>query len=136
MVDIKNFRKANNLKQQELAEYLGTTRSFISLIETGRSKLPDEMLAKLLTNNKGWDTSALTIDDAPKSLTATSTGGGNASVNIGSHNKVSASSELWEVKVQALNDKIELLKQQLEDKDRQIADKNGQIEFLKSLITK
>lgn len=135
MTDFELFIKSNAIKKKDIATYLGTSNAFITQLCQGLVALPADKLKKIKGNDKGWDTSALTIDDAPKSLTATSNGG-TASINIGSHNKVSASSELWEVKVQALNDKIELLKQQLEDKDRQIADKNGQIEFLKSLITK
>lgn len=33
MTDIKAFRKANNLTQEQLAVYLGTGKSFISLVE-------------------------------------------------------------------------------------------------------
>lgn len=127
MTDFELFIKENKLQKKDVADYLGVSKAFITQISSGQRSLPKDKIA-LLKANEDWDTSMF-ADEEIKRITATSTGGGNASVNIGSHNKVSASSELWEVKVQALNDKIELLKQQLEDKDRQI-------EFLKTLISK
>lgn len=55
--NLRRFREENHLSQRALAEYLGVTCGFISLIEHGRSKLPDDKLKKLLNdgkNNKGW----------------------------------------------------------------------------------
>lgn len=54
------FRKDNNLYQKEIAAYLGVTVGFISAIERGESKLPEEHLKKLLANDKGWNTERLT----------------------------------------------------------------------------
>lgn len=59
-IDLKAFRKANNLTQTELGEYIGCEKAFISAVENGRSKLPKKMFALLLQNPKGWDTSMLT----------------------------------------------------------------------------
>lgn len=59
MVDLKAFRKANNLRQSDLAAFLETSREFISMVESGKSKLPEEQLSKLLHNSEGWDTSIL-----------------------------------------------------------------------------
>lgn len=59
MADLKLFRKQNNLTQDELGEYLGIKKSFISRIENGFHKLPLEKLSKLLDNNLGWNVSAL-----------------------------------------------------------------------------
>lgn len=58
-VDFKRFRKLNNLKQKDIADYLGVTRSFVSQVESGSSPLPDDKLEKILTNEKGWDISML-----------------------------------------------------------------------------
>lgn len=59
MADLRAFRKANKLKQEDLAKYLNTTRAFISMVETGASKLPPEKLSLLLNNTQGWDTKML-----------------------------------------------------------------------------
>lgn len=59
MADLKLFRKQNNLTQDELGEYLGIKKSFISRIENGFNKLSQEKLSKLLENNLGWNVSAL-----------------------------------------------------------------------------
>lgn len=57
MADIKAFRKANKLTQDELATYLGTGKSFISLVENGRCALPDAKFSMILNNSEGWDIS-------------------------------------------------------------------------------
>lgn len=59
-IDLKAFRKANNLTQTDVGDYLGCTKAFISTIEKGNRPLPSEMLSKLLDNTKGWDASMLT----------------------------------------------------------------------------
>lgn len=48
--DLKSFRKKNNLSQSDMAAFFGCGQSFISLIETDRSKIPDEYISKLLAN--------------------------------------------------------------------------------------
>lgn len=63
MIDLKGFRKANNLTQEELGKYLGMKKSFVSKVENGKEKLPQPKLQKLLSNRKGWDTSNLIVDD-------------------------------------------------------------------------
>ncbi len=59
MIDLKTFRKINGLKQEELAAFLEVSRSFIGQVETGRSKLTEEKVAKILNNNRGWDVDCL-----------------------------------------------------------------------------
>ena len=58
--DLKAFRKANNLTQTQLGEYLGIQKSFVSTIESDKDPMPKEKLSKLLLNPYGWDTSMLT----------------------------------------------------------------------------
>lgn len=74
MADLKQFRKQNNLTQDELGEYLGIKKSFISRIENGFHKLPHEKLSKLLENNLGWNVSALLISNESEEVYSTSTG--------------------------------------------------------------
>lgn len=74
MADLKLFRKQNNLTQDELGEYLGIKKSFISRIENGFHKLPHEKLSKLLENNLGWNVSALLTSNESEEVYSTSTG--------------------------------------------------------------
>lgn len=64
-IDIKAFRKVNNLTQQELASYLGIDKGFISAIEHGKSKFPKAKLTLLLNNPHNWDTTML-IQENPQ----------------------------------------------------------------------
>lgn len=58
-IDLKAFRKANNLTQDKLGDYLGIKKSFVSTIESGKDPMPKDKLTKLLNNPYGWDTSML-----------------------------------------------------------------------------
>jgi transcriptional regulator with XRE-family HTH domain len=58
--DLKAFRKANNLTQEKLGEYLGIKKSFVSTIESEKDPMPKDKLSKLLENPFGWNTSMLT----------------------------------------------------------------------------
>lgn len=64
-IDIKAFRKSNNLTQTQLGDYLECTKAFISAIEKGLRPIPDEMYSKLLDNPYGWDVSMLTQPENP-----------------------------------------------------------------------
>jgi transcriptional regulator with XRE-family HTH domain len=57
-IDLKAFRKANKISQNELAVCLGVGQSFISQIEKGARPMPKEYISKLLANKK-WDTSMI-----------------------------------------------------------------------------
>ena len=59
-IDLKAFRKANNISQVELAEYLGIGQSFISQMEKGTRPIPQEYISRILANPHNWDTSMLT----------------------------------------------------------------------------
>lgn len=80
MVDLHAFRKVNKLKQEDLAKYLNTTRAFISMVETGVSKLPSEKLSLLLNNTQGWDTKML-VDNG--GIYAGNNNAGDVNVQIG-----------------------------------------------------
>lgn len=54
MIDLKQFRRVNNLGQSELAAFLGVTVSSISAYETGRAFLSKNYEDKLLNNDRGW----------------------------------------------------------------------------------
>ena len=57
-IDLKAFRKANNISQVELAEYLGIGQSFISQIEKGTRPIPIEYISRL-SANQNWNCSML-----------------------------------------------------------------------------
>lgn len=49
-VDLKKFRSDNKMTQIQAATYFGCDQSFISQIENGKSKIPDEFITKLLAD--------------------------------------------------------------------------------------
>ncbi|OJV23455.1 MAG: hypothetical protein BGO30_09215 [Bacteroidetes bacterium 41-46] len=57
-IDLKLFRKQNNLTQIDMAEILGCKQSFISQIETGYRQIPDEYISILLALD-GYNMSAI-----------------------------------------------------------------------------
>lgn len=52
MFDFKEFRKANKLTQIEAAAYFGCAHSFISMIETGKSAIPQAWREKIMADPK------------------------------------------------------------------------------------
>ena len=58
-VNLKAFRLTNELSQKDIAEYLEVSIAFISSIERGQAKLPIEKLARLLENDRDWETAPL-----------------------------------------------------------------------------
>lgn len=85
-INLKAFRKANKLTQANLANILGLSRSFISQVEAGYSKFPEDHLQTLFAN-PNYDTSMLVVDTpSATSVSAKATGNSTASVNIGSNN--------------------------------------------------
>lgn len=54
---LKRFCTVNNVKQKELADYLGVTKGYMSSVFNGRDRLSTSKLTKLLQNNMGWDVS-------------------------------------------------------------------------------
>lgn len=118
MVDLHAFRKVNKLKQEDLAKYLNTTRAFISMIETGASKLPPEKLSLLLNNTQGWDTKML-VDNGD--IYAGNNNAGDVNVQIG-QNRVNARKK----------DSDEATQIAVLEKENQML--REQIEFMKTLI--
>lgn len=59
MANIKQFLIDNDLKQVELARFLGITEASVSKMAKGYTKPSKENLQKILDNDRGWDTSAL-----------------------------------------------------------------------------
>lgn len=111
MVDLHAFRKANKLKQEDLAKYLNTTRAFISMVETGASKLPSEKLSLLLNNTQGWDTKML-VDNG--GIYAGNNNAGDVNVQIGQNradNRQKDGNSATQIAV--LEKEVEMLREQL-----------------------
>ena len=64
-MNIKKFRKTNNISQQSLAEFAGVTPGAVSQWESGLTNIPSQIFQRLLSNGRGWDTSALLESDQP-----------------------------------------------------------------------
>ena len=58
-MNIKHFRKANNISQKALAEFAGVTQSAVSQWESGLTNIPSPILRRLMSNDQGWNTTAL-----------------------------------------------------------------------------
>lgn len=64
-MNIKKFRKTNNISQQSLAEFAGVTQGAVSQWESGLTNIPSQIFQRLLSNGQGWDTTALLESDQP-----------------------------------------------------------------------
>ena len=60
MSGLKSFLFFNNLGQLEVAKYLGISKGYMSRIVSGDSPLQPDHLAKLVSNDQGWNTEFLT----------------------------------------------------------------------------
>lgn len=108
--DLRKFRLANNLSQPEVADYLGVGKAFISQVERGVSKLPLDKYARLLQNDKGWDTSML---NEPTTQHFTANASGNASASVNYNEKQSEESSVLRVRIESLEEQISQLKDML-----------------------
>ena len=61
-LNLTNFRQENNLLQKELADFLGVSRGYISMVESGKSHLSKENIKKILSN-KSWNSDTLTSNN-------------------------------------------------------------------------
>lgn len=128
MVRIKEFRQRNGLTQTELGDYLGMKKSFISKIENGKEKLPQDKFLKLINNPHNWDVSMLVEEN--NSIINNQNG-----THIGGNNTVTMSTGncILEKENASLRKEIELLKAQLAKIE---AEKHEYWEMIKKLTTK
>lgn len=61
LLQLKSFRKWNDLSQDQVAEFLKVSRPFISNVEKGLNKLADDKIDAILfdSGRYGWDSSPL-----------------------------------------------------------------------------
>ena len=70
-MNVRDFLKANSLKQVELARYLGITEAAISNVVKEKSEFSKENLIKIINNPYGWDTSMLEGNPQPELVAET-----------------------------------------------------------------
>ena len=60
-LQLKEFRRKNNLTQTQVAEFLNVSKAFICTVEKGGVRLPDDKIDAILFDSDrfGWDTSPL-----------------------------------------------------------------------------
>lgn len=122
MIDLKNFRKVNNLTQSVLGEYLGVQKSYLSQVESGKNKLSKEKLSKLIRNDKGWDTSMLT--------NATHLGDNRVTAKVAGNGSVSTNINYGSDECTVLKERIKYLENSLAEKERLIEEKERLINVL------
>lgn len=120
MNKLKRFRAENNLLAKDLAAYLGVSKGYVSRMESDADPLPQNQLRKLLNNDRGWDTSALTNEDSIRSVSAVATDNGTAVASLGSiNNRMSGRNELNEAvmkaQIDSLKKEVELLRNSLDE---------------------
>ena len=124
VIDTRLFRLKNNIKQQELATYMGVSSAFISQLERGKRPMPEDMLKKLINNPHGWDTSML-INGG---IYAGNNNAGDVNVQIGQNRAGNRPKDGDAVTQMAVLEKEnEMLREQLKDKE-------AQIDFLRALV--
>lgn len=122
MMDVKGFLKANNLKQVDLAKFLGVSDVAISNAVKGKSSFSEENLSKLLKNDKGWDTSMLTK--------ATHVGDNRVTAKVAGNGSVSTNINYGSDECAVLKERIKYLEQSLAEKERLIEEKERLIGVL------
>ena len=122
MMDVKGFLKANNLKQVDLAKFLGVSDVAISNAVKGKSSFSEENLSKLLKNDKGWDTSMLT--------NATHVGDNRVTAKVAGNGSVSTNINYGSDECAVLKERIKYLENSLAEKERLIEEKERLIGIL------
>ena len=131
-IDIKAFRRKNNLTQADLAAYLGVSQPFLSQIEKGNSPLPAEYLDKILSH-PGWDVSML-VGGINHSVVIA--GNDNHHNNIDNRHYYSDSPDVLRAQIELLDERIKEKDAQIKEKDAQIKEKDAQIKSLLEILAK
>lgn len=106
MTPLEEFLVINNLKQKDLADYLGLSKGTISAAVKGLSELSERKKAQLMMH-PDWDTKMLPYGRIVQAIGNTTIGNHSVNTQILGENE-------------ALKRENELLKQLLEEKERTI----------------
>ena len=117
---VREFLKANNLKQRELAYFLGVTEAAISNVAKGKSYFSEENLIKILNNPHGWDVSMLTETQSRDEVARMAE----------QPKEQSTEAKLWTLVEEQRKD-IQTLLELLKDRDREIKTLRAELESLK-----
>ncbi|MDO4707473.1 MAG: S24 family peptidase [Porphyromonadaceae bacterium] len=61
--DFQEFIKVNALKKKDIAEYLGVSNAFITQLSNGLRGVPEDKIALIKANEKGWDVSMFLVNE-------------------------------------------------------------------------
>lgn len=126
-MDIRGFLEANNLKQVDLARYLGVSESAVSSMINGKSKPSKGNLIKIINNPHGWNVSMLIEEGSIINNQNGTHIGGNNTVTMSTGNCA------LEKENASLRKENELLRSQLEKIE---AEKQEYWEMIKKLTMK
>lgn len=104
MIELKHFRQVNDLTQEQLGNYLGISKGFVSRIEHDKEKLPFNKLRKLMENSNGWDTSMIPRDIYGDIFLQTNEKGAN---NMYGDSALKAENDRLRAEVEALKRELE-----------------------------
>lgn len=127
-MDIRGFLEANNLKQVDLARFLGVSESAVSSMIKGKSNPSKENLIKIINNPHGWNVVMLVENNNGMINNQSGTHiGGNNTVTMSTGNCA------LEKENASLRMENEMLKSQLEKAE---AEKQEYWEMIKRLTAK
>ena len=124
MSNFEKFLKDNKIQKQDIAEFLGVSKAFITQLSQGTRKLPSDKY-DLIKANKAWDCSALDIKDNSGILINSSTISGD--IHQDNRKYFSDSPDVLRSQIEQLERIIEEKEIRIAEKDKQIAEKDKQI---------
>ncbi len=124
MTDFDKFLSINKIQKQEIAKFLGVSKSFVTQLCKGLRKLPLDKLA-LIKANTEWDCSALEANiNTGIQINARDISG---NVNQDNRQYFSDSPDVLRAQIEQLEQLILEKEARLAEKDKQIAEKDKQI---------
>ena len=124
MSNFEKFLKDNKIRKQDIAEFLGVSKAFITQLSQGTRKLPRDKYDSIKAN-KAWDCSALDIKDNSGILINSSTISGD--IHQDNRKYFSDSPDVLRAQIEQLERLIEEKEERLKEKDAQIKEKDAQI---------
>ncbi len=133
MGDFDKFLSINKIKKQEIAKFLGVSKSFVTQLCNGQRKIPADKLA-LIKANPVWDSSALEISVN----TGIQINAREVSGNVSQDNRqyFSDSPDVLRAQIDQLEQLIREKEARIAEKDKQIAEKDKQIAGLITALNK
>lgn len=95
------FMYMNGIQRKEIADYLGTSLQYISMLCKGE-RIPSRIYKLIIDNDRGWDSTALTESVTDQSVTQTNTNGDNI-LSAGQSDVVASLREQIKMKDEQIN---------------------------------